>query len=149
MKSEIQRLRQFCISRWPDEMGTVHGYSHWDRVAANGLRLLVPGADSDVIAAFAYLHDSQRRSNGPDLEHGPRAAQFIDTIRDSYLKSFSNEQIALLKRACQLHTTCRRTGDITVDICFDADRLDLGRVGITPNPKLMATERGAELAREV
>ena len=28
------------------------------------------------------------------------------------------------------------------DICFDADRLDLGRVGIEPHPTKMATERG-------
>ena len=34
------------------------------------------------------------------------------------------------------------------DACFDADRLDLGRVGITPDPKKMATERGKEMARK-
>lgn len=34
----------------------------------------------------------------------------------------------------------------TIDACFDADRLDLGRVGITPDPEKMATERGKELA---
>ncbi|MBR1788152.1 MAG: hypothetical protein IJ762_03025 [Bacteroidaceae bacterium] len=41
-----------------------------------------------------------------------------------------------------------RTGNITVDICFDADRLDLTRVGITPNPRRMATSLGARLAAE-
>jgi hypothetical protein len=33
-----------------------------------------------------------------------------------------------------------------VDICFDADRPDLGRVGLDPNPKLMATSMGAYYA---
>ena len=37
----------------------------------------------------------------------------------------------------------------TVDVCFDADRLDLGRVGIAPNPKLMATEQGAFYAANI
>ena len=34
----------------------------------------------------------------------------------------------------------------TIDACFDADRLDLGRVGIDPDPERMATERGKEIA---
>ena len=38
---------------------------------------------------------------------------------------------------------CHRTGNPTVDACFDADRLDLMRVGIIPDSKRMATERGA------
>ena len=145
----LQALRQFAIDRWPREMGRTHGVGHWDRVARNGKRLYVEGADRDVIAAFAYLHDSQRRSNGPDLEHGPRAARFVDTIRHTYLQVLSDHQIALLKRACELHTVRHRTGNITVDICFDADRLDLPRVGITPNPHRMATALGARLAAEI
>jgi hypothetical protein len=40
--------------------------------------------------------------------------------------------------------THRRTlsTDPTVGVCFDADRLDLGRVGIEPDPELMSTEAG-------
>ena len=37
-------------------------------------------------------------------------------------------------------------GNPTIDACFDADRLDLGRVGITPDPNKMATAKGKELA---
>ena len=143
---DVNALRQFAVERWPKEMGPVHGVGHWDRVARNGRLLYVEGADRDVIAAFAYLHDSQRQSNGPDLEHGQRAAHFVDEIRDTYLRALTDEQIALLKEACALHTVEHRTGNITVDICFDADRLDLSRVDITPNPELMATERGAAIA---
>ena len=33
--------------------------------------------------------------------------------------------------------------------CFDADRLDLGRVGITPDQEKMATEKGMEMAGKV
>lgn len=33
--------------------------------------------------------------------------------------------------------------------CFDADRLDLGRVGITPNPDKMATVQGRILAEKM
>ena len=40
-----------------------------------------------------------------------------------------------------------KTGNPTIDACFDADRLDLGRVGVTPNPDRLATEKGKWMAR--
>jgi uncharacterized protein len=106
------------------------------------------GADMDVILAFAYLHDSERRDNAMDIEHGKRASLLIDRIRETELKALNDEQIAKLKRACELHTIEHRTGDITIDICFDADRMDLLRVGIIPDPKRMATKLGAELVAD-
>lgn len=142
---DIEKLRAFSASRWPEEMGTTHGVEHWDRVAKFGRMLYQKGADMDVIMAFAYLHDSERMDNWQDINHGMRASKLIDTIRQTYLRDMSDEQIAKLKLACELHTTRHRTGDLTVDICFDADRMDLLRVRITPVPDRMATQRGAEL----
>jgi uncharacterized protein len=84
-----------------------------------------------------------------DLEHGVRAADMLPTIRDTILKSFTDEEVSLLEKACRYHTTRHRTGNPTIDVCFDADRLDLGRVGIVPNPKLMATEQGAYYAKNI
>ena len=144
-KKELESLREFCVSRWPEKMGAIHGIEHWDRVAMFGKMLYQERADKDVIACFAYLHDSERKDNGLDMEHGLRASLFIDTIRDSYLKSLSDEQIETLKTACEMHTVVPRTGDITVNICFDSDRMDLLRVGILPIPERMATKQGAEL----
>lgn len=145
MGLNVEILRNFSAERWPKRLGKIHGVNHWDRVAKFGKLLQQEGADMDVIMAFAYLHDSQREDNGEDYEHGPKAAKFIDTIRASLLSSLNDEQIEKLKRACELHTIADRTGDITIDICFDADRMDLLRVGITPLPDRMATKKGAEL----
>lgn len=99
----------------------------------------------DVILAFAYLHDSERKDNAEDIEHGKRASELIDRIRETELRALSDVQIAKLKQACELHTIEHRTGDLTIDICFDADRMDLLRVGIVPRAERMATKRGAEL----
>ena len=68
-----------------------------------------------------------------------------DTLRDEN----TDEEVSLLEKACRYHTTRHRTGNPTIDVCFDADRLDLGRVGIVPNPKLMATEQGAYYAKNI
>lgn len=64
------------------------------------------------------------------------------------MKELSDEQIAKLKRACELHTIQHRTGDMTIDICFDSDRLDLYRVGILPIPERMATKQGADFVSD-
>lgn len=145
MNSCITRLRSFCANRWPKTLGTTHGVEHWDRVAKFGEILFTEGADKDVIKAFAYLHDSERKDNGEDIAHGIRASILVDAIRDTELFFLSDSQIKKLKRACELHTIEHRTGDNTIDICFDADRMDLLRVGIKPVPDKMATEKGAEL----
>ena len=145
---KLDNLRAFCMNRWPEKMGATHGVEHWDRVAKFGQMLCQGGADMDVILAFAYLHDSERQNNSIDDEHGSRASAFIDTIRDTELRELSDEQIRKLKRACELHTIEHRTGDMTIETCFDADRMDLLRVGIMPDPKRMATKRGVELVSD-
>ena len=141
-----KKLRQFSIARWPKEMGTTHGIEHWDRVAKFGEMLYVDSVDMNVVVAFAYLHDAERINNYIDDMHGQRASMLVDSIRHNYLRDFNDEQVSLLKRACELHTLKHRTGNITIDTCFDADRLDLPRVGITPEPERMATSQGAKIA---
>ena len=147
MNKIIADVRSYVDARW--DLGSTHGISHWDRVYANGQKLLTPEVNALVVGLFAYLHDSCRRNDRRDLEHGPRAAKFIDTIRTTLLAEVSDEEIELLKTACRLHTTTHMTGNATVDACFDADRLDLGRVGIKPDPKYLATEKGKEIARHL
>ena len=45
-----------------------------------------------------------------------------------------------MHRACAGHTHDRTHPDITIQTCWDADRLDLGRVGITPQPNYLCTD---------
>ena len=51
-----------------------------------------------------------------------------------------DHEFGLLHRACHGHTHDRTHPDVTVQTCWDADRLDLGRVGITPIPSRLCTE---------
>ena len=148
MKQIVEDIRAYVHSSWT--LGGEHGLKHWDRVYNNGQKLLThmtPEVHSIVVELFAYLHDSCREDNFEDLHHGERAAEWIKTLRHSYLKDLSDEDFDLLYDACRLHTTTSKTGNPTIDACFDADRLDLRRVGIMPNPKRMATKIGAQLAR--
>ncbi|MCB2041992.1 MAG: hypothetical protein KDH48_15080, partial [Rhodoferax sp.] len=51
----------------------------------------------------------------------------------------------LLQAACRGHSDGHRAGhDVTVLTCWDADRLDLGRVGIRPLPERLCTAAARE-----
>lgn len=144
---DLEPLKKFSRDRW--KLDDTHGMPHWNRVFENGQKLAVPGVDRDVVGCFAYLHDIGRIDNGQDPEHGPRSAKIVATLRDTLLKNLSDTQFATLLKACELHTKCKRTDNLTINTCFDADRLDLPRVGIIPDPAKMATEKGKELAAKV
>ena len=146
---DITPLREFCKKQRPIYRLKVYGLDHFERVAQNGEKLYIPGANPYVIAAFAYLHDVERNDSKSDPGHGERTAKLIDRIRPICLADFSDVEIQLLKDACRLHETTRQTGNRTIDICLDADRLDLPRFGIYPDPQTMATEKGALFAAEL
>ena len=138
--SLIEKVKQFSNEGW--SLGVCHGISHWERVERNGLLLATDEVNTTVVRLFAYLHDKWRVDNWEDLEHGKRAAENLHALRGTLLAWLTDEEFYLLRTACELHTVCHSTGNPTIDTCFDADRLDLMRVGITPDPERMATERG-------
>ena len=118
----------------------IHGVSHWARVRQNGLCLCQSlGADSRVVELFAFLHDSCRQNDFHDPEHGSRAADFAKSLQGSVF-TLPGEDFAVLVEACQGHTNGRYNDNVTVQTCWDADRLDLGRVGIRPLPQRLCTE---------
>lgn len=131
------------------EIGTVHGLTHWDRVFENGQKLLDEGVNEKVVAAFAYTHDVFRNNDGNDYGHGPRASEMIKSIRNTYLGFLNNDEFELLCEACKLHTVSEGTDNPTLNACFDSDRLDLGRVGIIPDPDKMCSIKGQQLAKEM
>jgi uncharacterized protein len=117
----------------------VHGLSHWARVLENGLRLAeTTGADVPVVTLFALFHDSKRENDGHDPEHGLRGARFAREVR-SELFELDDQRFETLYYACQHHTSGVSHHDVTVQTCWDSDRLDLGRVGIMPDPRRLLT----------
>jgi len=120
-----------------DWYGT-HGVIHWSRVYENGMKLAEQdGVNRKVVQLFSIFHDSQRRNENTDMNHGGRGAQLALKLRDMCL--VTNDEFELLITACSLHTSAVNHEDITVQVCFDSDRLDLGRVGKIPNPHYLCT----------
>ena len=116
-----------------------HGMPHWNRVRENGLCLAeLTGAKQNVVELFAVLHDSRRLNEGSDPLHGDRAAVFAQTLAGSVF-DLGAEDLDLLMTACRHHSGGFIVADITVLTCWDADRLDLGRIGMRPDPTLLGT----------
>ena len=51
----------------------------------------------------------------------------------------SDKEMELLTEALKYQSDGYTEADITVQVCWDADRLDLGRVGIKPAPQRLCT----------
>jgi uncharacterized protein len=117
-----------------------HGVVHWARVMENGLRIAeLNGADREIVALFAMFHDSRRVNEHRDSGHGLRGAELASSLRGTLL-DLSNDRFDKLFEACRLHTDGLISDDSTLQACWDADRLDLGRVGITPVPQRLCSD---------
>jgi len=119
----------------------LHGLSHWERVEKIGEFLTqLNGADFEVVKIFAYTHDLGRLNDGDDPEHGLRSAKIVEDLYNQQLIIISPEQYQKLIYACSNHAiTLALSDDLTIQTCWDADRLDLWRAGIEPNLKFLYT----------
>jgi uncharacterized protein len=121
-------------------VGGTHGAAHWARVRENGLRVAsATGADPEVVALFALFHDARRINEHVDHGHGLRGGDFARSLRGTLI-FLDDARFELLHRACRLHTDGLLGGDPTLLACWDADRLDLGRVSIRPEPGRLCTD---------
>lgn len=135
---EVQRrvLQDFRL----DLMGP-HGLPHWSRVLRNGMLVTASDnkVDPEIMQLFALLHDSMREDEWTDIEHGIRAARYVQQLADDGLMPYIyGERLTTLRAAIAGHPlghVSRRDDwqSRTIQGCWDADRLDLGRVGVKPS----------------
>lgn len=145
MPLDLRPILERILREYTLPLDGIHGVAHWARVLENGRRLTeTTGANIEIVSLFAILHDSRRLNESTDPEHGPRAAEFASELRGPLL-NLADHDFRLLHRACAGHTHERTHPNITIQTCWDSDRLDLGRVGIQPHPSRLCTEAAKEL----
>jgi uncharacterized protein len=129
----------------------LHGLDHWWRVWKNAQLLVADPysskADMEIVALYALFHDSMRQTEGSDTGHGDRGYKLFEQISNllnlgQYMTDLQGE---LLHEACANHSSGHRSFDPTIAVCWDADRLDLHRKGIWPDPRLMSTPVGIDM----
>lgn len=138
-----KELLDLIIKQFKLDIGSDHGFSHWKRVEKIGCYLVKhTQTDPKVVYLFSYLHDSKRENEDYDPKHGRRAGLFI---KELYGKSINPLAISLgqlnqLVFACEHHSDPgAKSDDITIQTCWDADRLDLWRIGVIPDPFFLNT----------
>lgn len=120
----VGRVRQAFRLDW----NGIHGAGHWARVAFHGRYMAKElGVPPLVPHLFALLHDAQRQDEGRDPDHGPRAARFVRQLQAEGRLGLGEEDLDLPAMACEGHSAGSREAPLIVQVCWDADRLDLGR----------------------
>ena len=145
METRWPELWALAARRFTLGPSSLHGPDHWQRVERNALELAshTPGVDVVTVRLFAVLHDSNRHNESYDPEHGARAANWARELNDSaQLFRLDAARLDLLCDAMTRHDKGQVSADPTIGTCWDADRLDLPRVGIQPATKYMSTAEG-------
>ena len=139
-----------------------HGKPHWDQVLVNAEEIADKMAARDkyvntkILFAFAMIHDSQRFDEDEDIYHGTRAANWIGAHRTAVQDYFELDRVETntLRFAVALHSDGLITADEhglyknTIEACWDADRLDLPRVGVEVDPARLCTDEAREILSE-
>lgn len=102
-----------------------------------------PGCDAELVLLFALFHDSRRFNEFSDPEHGLRGGELARSMLE-----LEHDRIELLADTCTRHDKGFVSDDPTVGVCWDADRLNLWRVGIKPKPSLLSTAHAPTLIDE-
>ena len=140
---------------------TLHGPAHWARVHRFGLELArqlnLSLQERSCIEVFAWLHDLARVDDGGGRQHAVDGAKQVRTIAGQVFPSLTDDQIRIVELAVRHHSD-GLTADVaarqglfgscpwpteqalnTVACCWDADRLDLLRLGREPLDRYMST----------
>lgn len=137
----LERLLDAIQDAAPLQGSYIHGDQHWRAVAEVGLRLVAgsPRADRDVVFLFALFHDSKRENEDEDPGHGARGAKLAESLHGR-LYRLPDQRLEFLLAACRQHSDGRFSDHATIGVCFDADRLNLWRVGKEPDAKFLSTD---------
>ncbi len=135
-----EKLVKEILSNYSLETFGLHGVSHWARVLENGLKVAKQNnANEKIVRLFAILHDSKRKNERRSENHGADAAEYSKTLRGTFF-DLTDEEFDMLYYACEKHTDGLTEADITIQTCWDADRLDLARANIMPKDIFLCTK---------
>ncbi len=141
-KNAEDLLAPFCTCRG---LG-LHGISHLRRVAILSGRLAeAVGEDVESAVVMGFLHDCARRNDGNDLEHPHDSAVLARGLIERF---FPHLEVDRICDAIEGHAGGEVTTDPLTACLWDADRLELKRIGRTIDLELLSTKVAKRLARK-
>lgn len=146
----MKRVIDLATKQFALDINGTHGLSHWQKVENNAIEIAsYCNANLRVVRHFAYLHDACRQDENDDPDHGVRAALWICDLQRNSELTLSPNEMKLLVHAIMFHNHGMVSRNPTIGACWDADRLDLVRVGITPSKRLLSTMYAKNLIRRL
>ncbi|KPK51654.1 MAG: hypothetical protein AMS22_10545 [Thiotrichales bacterium SG8_50] len=140
----------------------IHGPAHWARVHRFGQALSehldLSRDGTQCVAVFAWTHDLARIDDGGGNQHAHDGASLLDPAWATVFPDLSVEQVELVRTAVRYHSDgltaeaayyhgyfdhLGHDDDEVIAIigcCWDADRLDLLRLGAQPKTRYMSTD---------
>jgi uncharacterized protein len=122
----------------------IHGLAHSLR-AAHFAKMIAksecPGSLDDTIIG-AFLHDIGRTDDSNDRTHASRSAEIAEELLKRHWPDLNHEKILF---AIMRHGDGLISEDPIIGTIWDADRLDLSRLGIKINPELISTEKARQI----
>lgn len=142
-------IKRYLKERFELDWRGIHGMPHWWRVLRSGVWIAESEcADIEVVAWFAILHDHCRADDGDDPDHGVRAAEATQDLLAKGVIEIEQRRAGILLEAIEGHADGCTHRDPTIASCWDADRLDLPRVGVRPVARLLSTATARRLLTE-
>ncbi len=148
MQNTIESIRDFARNHFADAKYS-HDWEHTERVYRLCMHIgRVEGADLEILAIAAYLHDIGRaiqdRSKGT-LCHAEQGARIADGILEKYPMPPEKKENIIHCIISHRYRNSHHPQSLEAKVLFDADKLDaIGAVGIA-RAYLFAGEVGAVL----
>lgn len=123
----------FCTCRGLN----IHGIPHLRRVAVTAGRIAASiGEDIESAVVAGFLHDCARNDDGGGTRHAHDSAVLAKKLLSMF---YPHLDAIRLYDAIAQHADGITTKDLLIACVWDADRLDLRRLGIEVNPDLLST----------
>lgn len=138
--AELRQIHRLAVAEFKLGLDSIHGPNHWEDVERKVMAIAKEScADMMVCRLFAILHDCKRENEHKDDLHGTRSSRFIKELYEQGKLPINESQLEKLMIACVNHTKGFTTNDPTIGSCWDADRMDLVRVGKIPDFEFFST----------
>lgn len=140
----------------------LHGPAHWARVHRFGVLLAdhmnLSERALQCVEVFGWVHDLARVDDGGGNQHAIDGAEHAFAVVPELFPVLTEDQLLLVSQAIQYHSDGLTSDgayfqgllDVrgwtedelidTVGACWDADRLDLLRLGVRPSGRYMSTD---------
>lgn len=141
----INKINHTCEGLCVSSSTNIHGLHHLCRVAYLAGRFAASMhtcVESAVVGG--YLHDCARQDDGDGNAHAHDSANLACQIMKSYYFHLDIERIC---SGIYCHADGTTTADPLIGCIWDADRIDLTRLGIEVNEEFLSTDIGKRFCR--